>query len=669
MIFIKEREKRKRERERERESSQREREENQKPGRRVMARRLPPGLASRRPRPLSLCQDALVKVGRGSHSLVGHARASTSSSSETKSLPLLDKGCSDVSAMIYRRESTLVRALSQNVALKKVDTRGAFLFGLNDNYRLLRTSRQLFCTRAVEKDNAKAMAETQSGDGPYSSSSSPPPTPSSSSSSSASDSEACTVFKDEILTEDDQAAQERITWLGLVSNVGLSVSKGIIGAQSGSHALVADAFHSASDLAGDIVALAALNFAKKPADDKHPYGYGHYESLATLTMAVLLVGGGTGIGYHSFAQLTRLASTLDSAALPVETVTMIPQAIGIITFSVLVKEWLYRVTVKIGNETKSPVLVANAWHHRSDAFSSIVSLLGVAGAGLGAPYLDPVAGLLVSGMVLKAGANVGWEAVQDLTDRTRDSDKEVVRGVYAIAKSLADSPGSGIEDVHQVRVRRLGHYQLLDFHMRVDPRLSVTGGYFENNRIKRRIYAAFPRVSEIFVHVQAHSSRSNNNKSSKQLYGKSSTSSSEYAIERSLSFRSTKELRDKASTTTTSSRLERLNAQRSALVSHSVRSALSIQGDVAECVAQCEAIDPVILGLEHANVHYDLDSVLENQDRGGNSHHPVITVEVNLRMDKTVTLRRAEQAAKVVRDKIVAIPDVDHVDLHVELLD
>lgn len=157
---------------------------------------------------------------------------------------------------------------------------------------------------------------------------------------------------DDILTEQGRREQERVTWIGLASNVGLSLAKGYIGIESGSHALVADAFHSASDLCGDIVALAALNFAKKPADDEHPYGYGHYESLATLAMSIFLIGGGVGIGYNAFEHLLLLGN--EQAAVP--ELVKIPQAVGIIGFSVMVKEWLYRVTVDIGRRTKSPVL-------------------------------------------------------------------------------------------------------------------------------------------------------------------------------------------------------------------------------------------------------------------------------------------------------------------------
>lgn len=259
-------------------------------------------------------------------------------------------------------------------------------------------------------------------------------------------------------------------------------------------------------------------------------------------------------------------------------------------------------------------------------------------------------------MVLKAGADVGWEAIQDLTDRKRESDSEVVQGVYNIAETLANTPGSGIIDVHQVRVRRLGHYMLLDLHMRVDPRLSVTGGYFENNRMKRRIYAAFPNVSEIFVHVQAHSSRS-------QPSSNLQSSSSPYALNRGLSFKSKEDLLEsfKKQHEQEQSQLERLNSKRSAFVSNSVRSAPAIQRDVKDMVEKSMTFEPVILGLSHSIVHYDLDKE--------DALFPTITVEANLRMDKNVTLERAEQAARVVRDRILELPDVDAVDLHVELLD
>jgi cation diffusion facilitator family transporter len=390
--------------------------------------------------------------------------------------------------------------------------------------------------------------------------------------------------------------------------------------------------HSASDLVGDVVALGALNLAHRPADELHPYGYGHYESLATLAMATLLCAGGVGIGYNSLEQLFASVGAAPEAA----ALRMVPAALATVAASVVAKELLYRRTEAVGVQTHSPVLVASAWHHRSDAFSSVVALAGIAGSAAGVPYLDPAAGLLVSGMVLKAGFEVGWGAVQDITDRRRESDDETVRGIYAIAAQMAAEPGSGIVDVHEVRVRRLGHYMLLDFHLNVDPRLSVTAAYFEKNRIHSRVMRAHPNIGEVQIHVQAHASRTQA-RTSRNF---------DASLPRALSFQSPKV------------RLRR----KMALINRSVRSQFQIERDVADKVRECMAtpVGSVVLGLSHATVHYHIPDTADA---------PCITCEVNLRMADDISLQRAREAARMVSDKVLDIDDVDFCDVHVEMLD
>jgi len=269
------------------------------------------------------------------------------------------------------------------------------------------------------------------------------------------------------------------------------------------------------------------------------------------------------------------------------------------------------------------VVVANAWHHRTDAFSSVVALVGIGGSSLGFPLLDPVAGALVAGMVIKAGGSLAWDSIQDLTDRQRTSDVAIVDGVVGIGKEMASQEGSGVIDVHDVKIRRLGHYIILDMHLFVDARLSVTAGYWEKNRIKRKIHRRYPNVSEIFVHVQAHPSRC------------------KQTIARSLSFANP------------------IQPQRH-VFQKTARSHFEIEKDVKMVISECREKEPVILELTHCLVHYDMNDQVATK----------ITVEVNLKMDRDITLLRAEKAAAIAREQLLeAIPDITAVDLHVELLD
>ena len=425
--------------------------------------------------------------------------------------------------------------------------------------------------------------------------------------------------------------------MGLLSNVGLCGVKGVAGVYSNSTALIADAFHSASDLSGDIVTLAALNLSQKPADDSHPYGYGHYESLGALAISGMLMSGGGLIGYHSLNQLFELAA--ESSA--VSELTAVPAALAVIGLSVFAKEALYRYTLSVGKKTRSPVLVANAWHHRTDAFSSVVAGVGVVGAYHGMQYLDPAAGLLVAGMILKAGAEMSWSAVGNLTDRKKDSDALVIQGIYSIARDLANRPGSGIIDAHEVRLRHLGYYDLLDLHLSVSPRLSVTGGYIEKNNMKALIHERYPSIEEIFIHVQAHSSKTN-----------AFTSANFDAT--MLSPSAVAAMRNGVSSTIGATK-------KKVRESKPVRTQFQIERDVVRAVDMAMKTEPRVLGLSHCVVHYDMES----KEGPG----PVIKVEVNLEMEKTMSIADAEEAATAVRQHILSIDDVQAADLHIELPD
>lgn len=290
--------------------------------------------------------------------------------------------------------------------------------------------------------------------------------------------------------EIDESAKERVTLLGLASNLALSAIKGVAGYVSGSVSLIADAAHSVSDLASDFVTLAVVRCTTWQADEKYPYGYGKYEQVGTLCISSFIVLTAGGIFHESLEALFAVMSPEGAA-----TITNIPVAGAAILLSIGVKEALYHVTVKVGRECNSPVLVANAWHHRSDAWSSVVAGIGIGGSYLGLPLLDPVAGFAVAGMIGKMGLEMGFDAMKELVDSC--TDEELIETIHNSA--LASSPD--VLRVHNVRCRRAGPMLLVDLHAVVPPRLSISAGYHTAAVLRRAVVSEVPRVLEVLVHL------------------------------------------------------------------------------------------------------------------------------------------------------------------------
>lgn len=272
-----------------------------------------------------------------------------------------------------------------------------------------------------------------------------------------------------------------VTWLGVGVNVLLSLLKGVVGWFTGSTALLADAGHSLSDLLSDGVTLWALILGRKPKDENHPYGHGRFETIGTLFVAVLLGVTAFEFAFYALGNLTEAQAAG-------------PGGIYVALLSILLKEVLFRVTDWVGQQENSRLLQANAWHHRSDALSSVAALVGVVGAYLGYPVLDPLAGLVVSGMIFKTAWELGKQSVEELTDAVTDPDVE------AQVQQLMTGV-EGVEDFHEVRVRRMGSYLLVDLHVEVGGLLTVSAAHQIAERVRLRITQALPAVSEVLVHV------------------------------------------------------------------------------------------------------------------------------------------------------------------------
>jgi len=274
---------------------------------------------------------------------------------------------------------------------------------------------------------------------------------------------------------------QHITIIGAASNLFLCGIKGAAGIIAHSPALVADAVHSLSDLMSDAVTLTAIRMTKKKPDANYPFGYGKYEQLGSLGVSGLICVTAVGIGWESLGAIFTPVWAVSPELAPV--------CISVCLVSVGIKELLYRRTLQIGKQTQSCVLIANAWHHRSDAWSSIVAALGVAGSSLGVPMLDPAAGCVVALGVLKVGAEMGYTSIVELADRHDDSiEKEV----------LAATDGFDLH-VSRVRVRKAGPRAFVHMHIMINPRLSVSAAQYAAARLKETIKHRVPDVEEVWI--------------------------------------------------------------------------------------------------------------------------------------------------------------------------
>ncbi len=256
------------------------------------------------------------------------------------------------------------------------------------------------------------------------------------------------------------AAATRSTWVSVAVNVVLSALQIAVGILAASQALVADGIHSLSDLVADFVVLVAGRHSQKDADEDHPYGHQRFENAASLALGLLLLGVGVAMVWSAVGKLQTPESIPTAHAV----------ALWVALAALVSKELLFRYMLAVAKRVKSGMLVANAWHARSDAASSLVVSLGLVGNLMGYPLLDPVAALIVGLMVAKMGWGFGWDALHDLMDRAVDEDE-----VQAIRDTLLKTPG--VAGVHDVRTRKMGDMVVADAHIEVDALLTVEQGH------------------------------------------------------------------------------------------------------------------------------------------------------------------------------------------------
>lgn len=291
--------------------------------------------------------------------------------------------------------------------------------------------------------------------------------------------------------EERSRRAERVTLLGTALNLVLAALKLVAGILGSSSAMVADAVHSVSDFGTDIVVILTMRITRTPQDRGHQYGHGKFETLASVVVGGALAAVGVGLLVSSARTIVAFAG---GAEIPM------PGSIALAAaaVSILVKELLYRVTRRVGRRISSNALTANAWHHRSDALSSVGALLGIGGArllGAGFRVLDPIAGVVISGIICWAAVRILRDSVNELLEGSVD--EEVQDRVLVTASSVP-----GVTDPHRLRIRRVGSYMVLDLHIRVPADRSVAEGHALCHAVEDRIASELGPQTIVTIHTE-----------------------------------------------------------------------------------------------------------------------------------------------------------------------
>lgn len=283
----------------------------------------------------------------------------------------------------------------------------------------------------------------------------------------------------------------RVTWIGSLVNFLLMAFKFVAGIVGHSSALVADAVHSLSDFATDIVVIVFVRISGKPEDEDHRYGHGKYETLATAIIGLALFAVGIGL---LVGGATKVADVINGAILPAPSmIALIAAAVSIVS-----KEILYRYTVRVGKNLNSQAVVANAWHHRSDAFSSIGTLVGVGGAiFLGEKWriLDPIAAIVVSTFIIKVAFDLIKPCIDELLERSLPAETE--KQILDIITSFPE-----VSSPHHLRTRRIGNHIAIEVHIRMDGQISLEDAHTVATEVERCLKEEFGPDTHIGIHME-----------------------------------------------------------------------------------------------------------------------------------------------------------------------
>ncbi|KFB75187.1 MAG: cation diffusion facilitator family transporter [Candidatus Accumulibacter phosphatis] len=277
---------------------------------------------------------------------------------------------------------------------------------------------------------------------------------------------------------------QRVTWISVVVNIFLTGAQVVAGIMAHSQGLIADGLHSLSDLVCDFLVLFAAHHSKDPADERHPYGHARIETAASFALGAILAVTGAGIIWGAGVKLQNLDNLP-----PVQQLALWTAILALVA-----KEGLFRYMLHVGERLRSPMLIANAWHARSDAASSLVVALGIVGNLIGYNFADSVAAVIVGFMIVRMGVVFAWDAVLELIDTGLS-----VEEVDSIRQVIIDTPG--VRNLHELRTRRMAHRSLVDAHVCVDARISVSEGHRIAEMTRKRILDSHPSVSDVLVHV------------------------------------------------------------------------------------------------------------------------------------------------------------------------
>ena len=283
----------------------------------------------------------------------------------------------------------------------------------------------------------------------------------------------------------------KVTVVGGVVNLLLVALKFVAGIAGRSAAMVADAVHSLSDFITDIVVLVFVGISARPQDASHDYGHGKFETIATFFIGLALAGAAIGIVVSG---ATKLAAWLQGEDIPVPGTLALWAAL----ISIVVKEILFQYTARKGKMLESQALVANAWHHRSDALSSIAAAIGIGGAiifGNRWTVLDPLASIVVGAMLVKVAWDLLGPAIGELTDKSLPEDVE-----NEILGIIEEAPG--VSEPHNLRTRRIGNRVAVEVHIRLDGNLTLSEAHERTSQIEKRLKERFGADSHITIHME-----------------------------------------------------------------------------------------------------------------------------------------------------------------------
>jgi cation diffusion facilitator family transporter len=285
------------------------------------------------------------------------------------------------------------------------------------------------------------------------------------------------------MSEHRSVQAKKITFIGAAVNTLQGIIKVLGGLWFNSHALIADGFHSFSDLLTDLMVIFASHYGSQDPDETHPYGHQRIETATTLALSLLLIIAGFGIGWHAYDEWAHHVLEQPTYG-----------ALVIAALSICINEILFFITLKVGNKIRSELVKANAWHHRSDSASALVVCLGILGAMMGYPSLDAFAAMIVAVLIMKMGLEYAWNSVKELVDTAVPP--EITRNIETVIASVP-----GVNKIHQLRTRSMGAHILVDVHILVSSYLSVSEGHYIAQHVHKVLMQSIPLIQDVTVHV------------------------------------------------------------------------------------------------------------------------------------------------------------------------